>query len=123
MKRSWRLQRSAILRTAGSTCRPSTIDAAPAVGVIERRPDDARRATGELRHGVEEMREAGEPVLEGRADFLIRGIGFVAGGHDDSGCGEPRDHAGRRHFRRERHQCPPALERGEEADRAFVEFA
>ena len=59
-------------------------DAAPAVRILERGADDAGLAPGELRHRVEQVREAREPVPQRSADLVVGRVG-VAGGHDDAG--------------------------------------
>ena len=52
-------------------------DAAPQAAMVERRADDARGAVLELRHRVEEVRDAARARVGGRHDGLVARIGMA----------------------------------------------
>src|SRR5205807_3996092 len=95
-------------------------DAAPARWIFERGTYGAGLATGELRHGVEEVVEAAQAVTQRRADLRIGRVG-VAGRDHDPARDEFLDDLRRSHFRSERHERAAARERGELPERARVE--
>ena len=97
-------------------------DADEAVGIVHRGADRPRLAAGERRHGVEEMREAGEAGSTRLHHRLVAGSG-VAGRDDDSGCHQPCDRRRRHALRRNRHQRAPGLERGEQSEVVLVHVA
>ena len=55
------------------------------LSVIERRADHAGLARGELRHRVEQMREAAQAVAKRMLRDIGGGVG-VTGADDDAGC-------------------------------------
>ncbi len=58
--------------------------------VRQRRADGAGFAVAELRHGVEQVREAAQARGERRLQLVVGGIG-VSGGDDDAGIAELAD--------------------------------
>ena len=90
-------------------------EAAKRLALVERGADRAGLAARERRHGVEEVRVAGQAAAAG---FVQRvGVGArVAGGDHDAGLGELGNRPGGHHFRGERHQRAAPLERRHDAD-------
>ncbi len=77
-------------------------DAAPAFRIFQRRADHAGLAPGELGHRIEQVREAGESIVERFGNLRVRRVG-MAGRHDDIRASESADDCRRRHLRGQRH--------------------
>jgi len=84
-------------------------DAAPAALIIERSAHRPGLAPSELRHGIEQVCEAGQAVRECHADLRVARIG-MARGHYHSGRYQPLDELRRGHFRGQGHQRASTLE-------------
>ena len=90
MKRSRRLARRAIFMHFGMHVMSVDDEAAPAGVVRQRRADGAGFAVAELRHGVEQVREAAQARGECRLQFVVGGVG-VSRADDDTGIVELAD--------------------------------
>ncbi len=96
--------------------------AAPALLVLQRGADHAGLAAGQGGHGVEQVGEAGDAVLEGRAGGGIAGVAMP--GRDDHARGsQALDHRHAGGLGRQGDQGPPAGQRSEQLEGRLVDLA
>ena len=97
-------------------------DPAPALLVVQRRAHHARLAAGERGHGVEQVGEAAQAVVERRPHRRIAGVG-VAGRHHDPGADQGLDQLRARLLGGEGDEGAADLEGGQQRQQVGLQLA